>query len=270
MSELTFEIHTVNGEVSSYVFRKAVDDALYLVSQYDAGISKTRTGVYDWFVNGLHNNGTMAIDFVSRLKKSQRKSKLPERVESQKITDSLMTGVDDIENRGVTPSYLSENGLERVGELADLLQREPTTNKFSFKTPERIVEITPQTSENVKKLLPIKRTAFGSVEGRIEVINVHKRFKALLYHAVTNKIITCYFEESEMDMVKDALGKRVIVSGELKKNIHGDTFRIEKPQLEIMEGKKRFVLPNKNETLKTPSFANAFTTAEYMRRIRGG
>lgn len=268
MSDLTFKIYTTNGEVSTQVFRQAVNDALFLVSQYDAGVSKTSRGILNWYVSDLHSNGSMAIDFVSHLKKTKNQSQVPENL-TTRITESLLTGVDDIEMRGITPSYLSETGLERVGEFADLLQKD-TASKFSFSTPERTVEITPKTSENIRKILPIKRTAYGSVEGRIEVINVHKRFRALLYHAVTNKIITCYFDEWQLDFFKDTLGKRVMVTGELKKNVHGDTIRIENPQIEIMEGKKRFELPNNDLVGNIPSFASNCSTAEYMRRIRGG
>lgn len=269
MDDLTFKIYSNQGRVPSYTFNKAVNDAVYLLGQFDAGISKRPRGTLDWFVTNLQSNGSFLMSFTPRIRASlSNKKGIPGDI-APRVADEFLSGLEDIETRNVTPPYLSENGLMRVGEMASLTERNDVT-KFTFTSKERTVEITPQTSENLKELLPIKRTARGSIEGRLEGISVHKNFKGLLYHAVTNKVITCYFEEGQIDVVKEALGKRVVVTGELKKNIKGDTVRIEHPILEIMEGKRRFVMPYSNEILSPPSFANAFSTEEYMRRIRGG
>lgn len=272
MSDLTFKIHTKDGNVSTYVFEKAVHEALYLVSQYDAGVSQRATGSLNWFVSDLRNNGSMAFDFISRPKRSRNKSQLPPNLVPQ-ITHSLLTGVDELETRGIAPVRLSEKGLERVGKLADLLQKDGAL-KFSFATNEESADITEKTSENVRTLLPLKRTAFGSAEGRLDGINIHRSYRALLYHSVTKRVITCMFEPFQLDDVKSALGKLVIVRGELKKNVNGDTVRIVKPKLEVIEGTKRFSLPTLPKSLKGGlrplSFESERTTADYMRRIRGG
>lgn len=273
MSELTFKIYSNRGEVSTHTFNKAVNDAVYLLNQFDAGISKRPRGTLNWFLTDLQSNGSFLMSFTPHLKpRLSNKSKIPLDI-APRVTEEFLDGVNDIETNCVTPPYLSENGLIRVGEMAELIEKDDVT-KFSFTTEERTVEITQKTSDNVDKLLPIKRTAYGSIEGRLEGISVHKNFKGLLYHAITNKVVTCFFDESQIDVVKEALGKRVMVSGELQKNINGDTIRIKYPELEIMEGKKRFSLPTYEvksaNVITVPSFANVRSTAEYMRRIRGG
>lgn len=271
MSDFNFKIHTIKGELSALDFNKAVSGVVSTLNQFDAGISMKSRGILNWFVTDLRSNGSFSINFTSHLKPIQAKYRVPDNI-TNRVTDQFLTGFDEIETKCETPPYLSEAGLERVGEFASLLER-GDVSKFSFETKSRKVEVTEQTSKNVRSLLPANRKAFGSIEGRLEGINVHKNFKGLLYHAITNKVVTCIFDESQLEDLKKALSKRVIVTGDLLKNIKGDTIRIINPNLEIVEGTKRFSLPSlgtlKPDLSKAPSFANARTTAEYVRRMRG-
>jgi hypothetical protein len=184
------------------------------------------------------------------------------------VASSFVNGFEDLELRAETPSYLSEFGLRRAEELTRLIDRDGA-EAFTFRSQAREIQVTNQTTENIGKLLPIKRTATGSVEGTLETINVHRVPRFIVYHAITNKAISCEFnQERWMSTVKDNLGSRVAVFGKLHKNINGDTLRVTVEEIKSIKGQKRFVLPDVGE-LREPEFTNAGSTAEYLRRIRG-
>lgn len=140
---------------------------------------------------------------------------------------------------------------------------------MQFSAMDRKIQVSPKTSDNLKKLLPIRRTAVGTVEGKLEAINLHGQARFVVYHAVTKKAITCLFDpERFMGEVISAIGKRVLVFGELHKNIVGDTLRVTMGQLKIVEDRKRFNI-SEFGVLPDPSFTDSESTAEYLRRVRG-
>lgn len=275
MSELNFQIHSEPGGVSVSTFREAIYRAIYVLREFDAGISKHPLGTLAWYVNKLNSNGSLSVNFISRLKPPAMKDNLPDI--SPRVTDNFLTGFEDLEEKCITPPYLSEFGLQKAGELAGLIKKNGATG-FRFAVEDRKIEVTSRTAENVSKLRQINRTAVGSVEGTLEEISVHRskrkkddqKLRSVVYHSITNRAITCLFDEDNLDAVKEALGKRVLVFGKLQKNIKGETMRVLIENLEIIEGKMRFEMPNVGGTLGVPDFENEESTEQYMRRVRGG
>lgn len=125
--------------------------------------------------------------------------------------------------------------------------------------------------ENVNLMLPIARTAIGSVEGTLEGVNIHgKHPKFIVYHNITKKAVTCSIDDREkiIDLGANYLGKEVSVFGTLHKNIKGDTLRVAMERILLLNKENRFALPSKKE-FTDPEFTKAKSTKEYLRLIRG-
>jgi hypothetical protein len=267
MAELTFEINGRIGDISANTFEAAIHHSVGLLREFDSAISGRSNGSLRWFIGGLHSNGSLLVKFASRQKPFRRvRDRLPDF--GMNVTDLFVGGFTELEVNAVTPPYLSEFGLKRAEELTSLIGRDGTES-FRFETKDRAIAVTRQTTENISKLLPIKRYSVGSVEGVLEAINLHKKARIVVYHAITNKGISCEFEQGQwMHVVKENLGKRVFVFGRLHKNANGDTLRVTVDRIEPTQG-KRFALPDIG-TLDEPEFASRTSTAEYLRSIRGG
>lgn len=266
MAELNFDILGEQGEVSAATFRESVYYATYLLREFDSAISGKPHGVLGWYIQHLQSNGKLSVVFRSKLKPSLSVKHFPQDVD-RAVTASFVTGFEDIEVKCVTPAYLSEYALQKVEKLAHLIGKNGARG-FHFETQSKGIEVTKRTTENIGKLLPIRRTAIGSAEGTLEVVNIHKHPRFIVYHAVTKKAVTCEFKEASMGKVKDSLGKRVAVFGTLYKNINGDTLRVAMDRLEILDDVRRFILPT-TEDLNDPEFAKIRSTEEYLRNIRG-
>lgn len=266
MAELTIEIQGSRGEISANTFKDTIFNSVSLLSEFDAAISGKRRGYLRWYVNKLSSEEALLISFVSHFKSPKHRPLAPELGGS--VTKSFVNGFEDLERRCVTPAYLSEFGLERASKLVGVIGKNGAKG-LRFSALDRVVEVSKKTSENIEKLLPIRRRAIGSVEGKLEAINLHRQPRVVVYHAVTHRAITCLFDpERFMGEVLRAIGRRVVVFGQLQKNIVGDTLRVEMLQLKIVDDRSRFHIPEVG-TMHDPDFADTGSTAEYLRRIRG-
>jgi len=66
-------------------------------------------------------------------------------------------------------------------------------------------------------------TSFGSVEGHLDAVNFHRHPYFTVYDVLTDEPIRCHLGELDRDEVLAAVGKRVLVGGELR---HRDDHKI--------------------------------------------
>lgn len=86
-----------------------------------------------------------------------------------------------------------------------------------------------------KVALPTRRqrreviTAWGSVDGELDVISMHRRTYFVIYeHGSTNQI-RCTFPDEWMDTVKELLGRRIVVEGQLRYRPDGTVASLAEP-----------------------------------------
>jgi hypothetical protein len=267
VAELDFEIKGRPGDVSASTFKDALFYAVGLLQEFDSAISGRPRGSLRWYISRLHSNTGLLVAFRPKLKPVRRSK---DRIDdpSPTVTTSFLNGFEDLEYRCETPAYLSEYGLHKAEDLTGLIRKNGATG-FRFASANRSVDVSERTSDNLAKLLPIKRQAIGSVEGKLEGINLHRNSRFIVYHAITNKAVTCQFDsEKFLNKVKEYLGSRVIVFGTLHKNVNGDTLRITMERLVPSEEARHIQI--EEQEITEPEFARATSTAEYIRRIRGG
>src|SRR5258708_549471 len=184
MSELRFDILGEEGEVSAVTFRESIEYAVSLLREFDSALSGKPRGVLSWYIRNLRSNGKLSVLFQSRLKPYRTIQNYPHDVAGA-VTSNLVSGFQDIEVKCVTPPYLSEFGLQKINKLAGLIGRNGAKG-FYFESQSKEVKVTESTKDNIGKLLPIARTAIGSVEGTLEAINIHgKRPRFIVYHSIT-------------------------------------------------------------------------------------
>ncbi len=60
--------------------------------------------------------------------------------------------------------------------------------------------------------------AYGSVKGIVEPLTIRKERKFILYDALFDRAVACYFEQDQEELVRTIWGKNVIVSGYIGRN----------------------------------------------------
>jgi hypothetical protein len=125
----------------------------------------------------------------------------------------------------------------------------------------------------LQELVGTHHKAFGSIEGRIELVSIHRsRRRFNLYHAITNKSIRCNLPEQLADVVFQAAQdrSRVIVSGLISYNAKGETISVavNKP---IRCLRLEHELPSPEKMLGiAPDITGDLSTEDYVRSLRDG
>jgi hypothetical protein len=91
-------------------------------------------------------------------------------------------------------------------------------NRFLRKTRRLVVggvSITTEFIANIDKILSGIATSQGSVKGRVERLNIHKRNEFALYSPLSDQGIVCSFDNEHFDKVREAIGRNVTVTGTL-------------------------------------------------------
>ena len=132
----------------------------------------------------------------------------------------------------------------------------------------RKVDVSSVAAENISTLIRPKRKAISSVEGYLRAISIHRGMKFIVYHARTNKAVTCYFQDpSYMEVIKTVLGNRVAVIGTVHYNAKNEPVKVEMEKLRIFKAESE--LPTTQELSGSdPGFTGGLSVEEYMRRLR--
>jgi len=268
MAKLRFEIDGKPSDVAFQSFVSASANFLGLLREIDQVMSGRYMGTLKWYVSGLHSNGGLAIEVLSRLKPPQRRRKLQVDPDiGGRVAGSLVTGFENVENLGISPPYLSLYGLQRLSDMLHVLEHNGARGyRTTDLQQDKTVALTHHAIENVRALLPIKRKTIGSVEGKLEAISIHKSKKFVVYDALTKKAITCEFADEMLDGVKDALGHRVLVSGTVHWNAKSEAKRVDAENIRLL-GEK---LPSTLDLSGAyPDITEGMTIEQYIRSIRG-
>ena len=267
MPDFGIEIKGDPTGISAVTFRSTVNNAVDLLKEYDSAISGVPNGTVGWYLADLSIKPNVFVAFNSRVR--PRKRGRPFEDYRKVIAHTLLKGLDSLEHEAVTPEYISIEGMERVQRMVSLIGQNGATG-FRVRADRDAVDLTVATGENICKLLPVRRTSVGSVEGKLEGINLHKKLRVIVYHGITNRAVTCDLGKEWLDAAKAMLGQRVIAFGVLHKNINGETLKIIVDRLILAE---TFISqqPVMDIGARDPRFVRiSQSTKDYIRRIRGG
>ncbi len=271
MARMRFEIKTDSGGISLLTYNTATFKFLQILREIDGAISGKSGGMVSWYIVDVDKNGTLALDIESRLNRPPKRPRQQIRDTAPAVAQSFVTGFENIEHRGISPPYLSEFGLAKLQDMMSLLHGDGARGFVATALDEkRSVAVTEKAADTLRKLLPSRREAEGSIEGMLETVSVHKVPKIVVYESLTRKGVTCLIAGDEM--MKEAtenLGKKVLVSGKVFFNIKEEPVRIAVRSLRVLGIRKK---PPTVAEFKgsDPNFTGDMSTDEYIRSVRRG
>jgi transposase-like protein len=111
--------------------------------------------------------------------------------------------------------------------------------------------------------------SWSSIDGKLDVISVHRNPSFVIYEHGTEQRILCTFPDEWMDRVKDYLGLRVIAEGYIHYSESGLPISLSQPtSLErVPEPKQRDVGVYRG---MLPGISGGLSSYEYIRRLREG
>lgn len=127
----------------------------------------------------------------------------------------LFEGLKLIANEGVAPSDFSRPVFDALKEFAAVIGKGVRASELNFAGMKILIDTAAR--KKIESVFGADTAATGSVDGMLEAINVHgKKNTFALYPIVGAARVTCKFDEELLTQVRPALGKYVIIQGELK------------------------------------------------------
>jgi hypothetical protein len=258
--ELTIEGE--RGRIPLETFATVIHNSFDILSDLDSAISSEPRGTLEWFVS--------EVSFGSLVVSIESKSKLPKVDYSPKVVEYFVGGLRHIQKERTTPPYFSDYGLRKAQSLARTLRREDGARAVVIRDVESedTATIEPEISIDLGRLISVRYQEAGSVEGKLEMISIHEVPRFTVYHAITRHSIRCKFDPRRfMDVVRNALGERVIVSGIVYFNYKHEPIRVELENLAILPREEELPSPSEIGGM-SPDFTGELTTEEYIRSLR--
>ena len=154
-----------------------------------------------------------------------------------------------------------------------IVNRAKRTVPVIVETPgQEPIHIEPTPPQQIGLRSPRRRreamTAWGSVDGQLDVISVRRRAYFVIYEHASSNQIRCTFPDEWMKTVKDLLGDRVIVEGNLRYRPDGSISVLAQPTVIHPVPEPERPLSELRGTL--PGVSGELSSADYVRQLRTG
>ena len=178
-----------------------------------------------------------------------------------------MTGLDVLSKRPERLDVYSDRALDRTEYLAKLRTSDRFDEmKVMAARQEAVVGV--QTLANIQTIKGPTFESLGSVAGKLEAITVHHALEFRVWSEATGKPVTCRFDETMLDKVKDALRHQAIVRGLVKWNALGHPISVAVEDIERTETDKE---PRIDETSGlVEDFTDGVPLADWLEELRNG
>lgn len=133
---------------------------------------------------------------------------------------------------------------------------------------QRVKELNRKVREVADKLLREEEwEAWGSVEGYLQMVSIRHSPVCSIYDSLTDHRIECRYPDDMFSQVKEALGKRVLASGDLRHDRRGYVRSIRLHSLVAFPDDNE--LPTVESTAGiAPGITGGLSVTEYVRRLR--
>ena len=139
----------------------------------------------------------------------------------EQIGEIVSGGLGQLETSAVRPDYFTDRALDLAYKISSAVSDELPVAVRNGHAP---VKITPQLAVNVEKVLGVPRESIGTIEGRLEALNVHGKSRDFSIWPMGDKVVKCFFG-TRLDLDKDilpAVSKRVAAHGKIKTRPSGE------------------------------------------------
>ena len=197
---LTFVINPADEFSSFDLLIKSLDDIKRLISHVDYAIYRRRPR-RGWLVHSLKSSApTITLT--------------PEREDRQAvgiISDGLRTVTEGTDQ---PPPYFTEPVLEDLKKMRRLFRgRDGAQSVSVLVDDEKTATIRKNIDRQAERILAAGYHNLGSLEGRLDAINVHQQPTATIWDRVSGAPVRWTFPREDTEGVKALLEKRVLVTG---------------------------------------------------------
>lgn len=206
-------------------------DIAALVREVAGEVTGAGPEAVQWIVEDIRRDSPLRLELAPR-----PNSEDVSPVAISRLASAITTGLTTIEERPERPSYFNDAALDRAKNLANRVGGDVRSITFKSRNGRvsEPVAVSKRVSANVDELIGPRLERFGSVEGRLEGVLVHRRKVFYIWEASTHRRIECVFADRiPLDEVLAAFGRRVSVRGLIRTRKTGEKLSIEVRELDV-------------------------------------
>ncbi|MGI8858342.1 MAG: hypothetical protein ACR2JW_21580 [Thermomicrobiales bacterium] len=182
------------------------------------------------------------------------------------VAQTFIEGMEIIGRSAERPPLFSDYVLEKAKHLSGVANRGDVA-RIMIGAGRDEVHISQHVAANVDTLIGVRYEEIGSVEGRIEAVNIHKGFHFGIYDFLTERRVDCSFPDTMLGEVVTTLGKRAIVYGLMRTDARGEPISIRVDRIQRLRSSDE--LPSVSDLRGIdPDFTGGVDAAEYIRTMR--
>jgi hypothetical protein len=205
MPELTFSIYPENQDASLDLFLRSMRSIQRFIQDVDYAVTRERTQ-RRWIIAGLHSSApTVALrpllgdlETIDVIGKGLR---------------HIASGNDD------PPEFFTEDALNDLKRMRPLFTGRDRAKHIMVSVDHtETAIIQDDISEKAQRILVGGYHNLGSLEGDLDIINVHRTATFTIWDRASRAPVHCYFPKSDewIDKIKSVLQKRVVVRGVIR------------------------------------------------------
>lgn len=241
-------------------FLKAGQAFMVVLGELDAAVSGEGSGALSWAISDLAMGSSVTIG-VTGIARDDRPNHGPA------VIAACIRGLAELEEAAVRPQYFSDRALQAAKELPQPLAGE--VRQVSIRGAGRQINVTQHVAANVDEVLGQTYLAPSSVEGRLEAVSIHDRLSFGVWEPVEHRRVECRFREDMLEEVRSALGRRVLVTGDVRFTASGEPLRVQVESIRVFP--EEDALPRTEDLAGlAPDLTGGMDSADYVRRMRDG
>lgn len=152
--------------------------------------------------------------------------------ERRALVHAVAEGLATVEERAERPPYFNDRALVQARALGNL-----STDDIPIRVGNgaRAVRVTKQTVAHVDRLTGDAPPSVGSVEGKLEAVDIHGKSQFVVWERRTGTRVECIADVDEitLDDLRAALGRRVAVRGRIRASKSGEKRRVYATELRV-------------------------------------
>ncbi|MCY4367637.1 MAG: hypothetical protein OXE17_15640 [Chloroflexi bacterium] len=233
-----------------------------MLRDLDSALSKGEKGAIKWEIESLTKNSPAVVAF--------RGSSLTDRDTLVKIEDTCIGGLREL-SEGKRLPYYSDSAIRNALRLARLHSpnKRSGLRLIQVFSDSHQVDLGPHTVEGIQSLTEFSYESVGSVVGNLDSISVHRGNEFRVWEELEARPVTCRFPPAILEQAKQALGNRVLVSGNVRSNSHGQHTSV------LVHGIELYPEDSELPTIEQMSgivddFTGGISLGDYIEEVRSG
>lgn len=182
-----------------------------LLAEVDAELSDNAQPTLSWRLTALSYNTPLTVSMVGSPRRGHRDN-------GPTVVRRCIRASRVLVN-GDRPAEFNDDALRHIRRLVTV-SGDIQGVRVSSEIVQENARMTRSEATTIDRVLPFGYS-IGSIEGRLESINIHGTPQFTVYDAVTGRPVRCYFSESDLARVSIAIGRKVTVSGRLRRDPEG-------------------------------------------------